>query len=321
MRYPNLNNPTLKTLRNKMHSGALKNVRSKTGKVVARTRHRESRRYGAAMNEANGISVHVYIRPGTPASAGPTVVTQIVDLYEFGVIGPGSEVWANLDVPNALWVLNDTSTFLRFVDVPTAGWVRMTQGSMVWARVANDTRKSATHGFSVDDMPMPMTDYDTVTVAFRNTDNAKMRAQFGAGHHPMHDYQVEYAGMRAVDLKANRQARRGPLAEPSMFARNHAGVRGLDLMACTTGPHMHKVIRENMDAFTTTIDVMDFDRIRAAQSKIGRVVEGITDPIAQKINALADIGPFVADVDEELLDAPADGLFTDDDEERVSAGF
>lgn len=52
-----------------------------------------------AMNQASGITVHAFIRPGTPASAGPVLVTQIVDLYEFGVIGPGSEVWANLDVP------------------------------------------------------------------------------------------------------------------------------------------------------------------------------------------------------------------------------
>ncbi len=255
----------------------------------------------AAMNEASGITVHAFIRPGTPASAGPVMVTQIVDLYEFGVIGAGSEVWANLDVPNALWVLSDTSTFVRFVDVPSAGWVRLTRSSIVWGRVANDTSRAPSHGFSVSDMPMPVRDYDTVTVVFRNSDSARMRAQFGAQHHAMHDFQIEHGMMRAVDLKSGSAFRTTSPAEPSQFSRNHAGVRGLDLMACSTGPHMHKVIRENLDAFTTVINTGEFGRIKAAQQKISQVAEGITDPIVQRISTLRDIGPFIAGTEEEAV--------------------
>lgn len=105
--------------------------------------------------------------------------------------------------------------------------------------------------------------------------------------------------MRAIDLKANVPSQRPPLAEPGQFARNHAGVRGLDLMACTTGPAMHKVIRENLDAFTTVIDTAEFARIKAAQQRISQVAEIITDPIVQSIAALRDIGPFIADSAEE----------------------
>ena len=256
-------------------------------------------------NPSSGVTVHAFIRPGTPASAGPSVVSQIVDLWEFGAIGPGSEVWANLDVPNALWVLSDTSTFLRFVDVPTAGWVRLTRESVVWGRVANDTTRSPSHGFSTADMPLSVQPYDTVTVMFRNSDPARMRAQFGGAHHAMHDFQIEHGMMRAVDLKTGGGHRRSPLAEPSMFSRNHAGVRGLDLMACSTGAHMHKVIRENLDAFTTVIDTSEFARIKVAQQKISSVAVGITDPIVQRISALPDIGPFLPDPDDDLVSAGA----------------
>lgn len=254
------------------------------------------------MSQPTGVTVHAFIRPGTPASAGPSVVTQIVDLYEFGVLGPGSEVWANLDVPNALWVLSDTSTFLRVVDVPSAGWVRLTRNSVVWGRVSNDTSRAPSHGFSIGDMPMAAQDHDTVTVVFRNTDPARMRAQFGAAHHAMHDYQIEHGMMRAIDLKLNGQQRRAAPGEPSQFSRNHAGVRGLDLMACTTGPAMHKVIRENLDAFTTTIDAAEFGRIKAAQQRISQIAEVITDPIVQRIAALRDIGPFIGDIDDDDQD-------------------
>lgn len=255
------------------------------------------------MSESTGVTVHAFIRPGTPASAGPAVVTQIVDLYEFGVLGPGSEVWANLDVPNALWVLSDTSTFLRVVDVPSAGWVRLTRNSVVWGRVSNDTSRSPSHGFSVADMPMSVQDYDTVTVVFRNTDTARMRAQFGAAHHAMRDFQIEHGMMRAVDLKLGSTQRRPGASPPSQFARNHAGVRGLDLMACTTGPAMHKVIRENLDAFTAVVDTAEFARIKAAQQRISQIAEVITDPIVQRINALRDVGPFMGEVDDDDDDA------------------
>lgn len=256
--------------------------------------------YGARMNHADtGVTVHAFIRPGTPASAGPAVVTQVVDLYEFGVIGPGSTVWCNLDVPNALWVLSDVSTFLRIVDVPTAGWVRLTHDSAVWGRVAIDTTRAPSHGFSTSDMPMSVQAHDTVTVAFRNTDSARMRAQFGGAHHAMHDFEIGRGMMRAIDLKAGGHQTKAAPNAPSQFSSNHAGVRGLDLMAATTGPHMHRVIRENLDAFTTVIDVAEFGRIKAAQQRISQIAEVITDPIVQRIAALKDVGPFTADNDDD----------------------
>lgn len=246
----------------------------------------------AMTNVDSGVTVHAFIRPGTPTSAGPAVVTQIVDLYEFGVIGPGSRVWCNLDVPNALWVLSDTSMYLTFVDVPVAGWVRLTTNSAVWGRVALDTSRAPSRGFSVRDMPMPVQPHDTVAVAFRNTDTAKMRAQFLGANHPMHDFEISHGMMRAIDLKSNGTARKTPPNPPVQFAANHAGVRGLDLMAATTGPNMHRVIRENLEAFTTVIEVSEFGRIKAAQQRISQIAEVITDPIVQRIAALRDIGPF-----------------------------
>ncbi|SIK22561.1 Uncharacterised protein [Mycobacteroides abscessus subsp. abscessus] len=146
---------------------------------------------------------------------------------------------------------------------------------------------------------MPAREHDTVAVAFRNTDTARMRAQFGAQHHAMHDFQIDHGSMRAIDLKANSIQRRPQLHTPTQFSRNHAGVRGLDLMACSTGPHMHKVIRENLESFTTFIGVDEFGRIKAAQQRISQVAEGITDPIVQKISSLRDIGPFLSDPEDD----------------------
>lgn len=267
---------------------------------MARSSPRHERRYGAAMSdETNGVTVYAFIRPGTPASAGPAVVSQIVDLYEFGVLGPGSKVWCNLDIPNALWVLSDVSTYLRFVDVPTAGWVRLTHETVVWGRVAIDTTRAPRHGFSVDDMSIDVQPHDTVTVALRNCDTARMRAQFGGTHHVMNNYEISHGRMRAIDLKTGGQAMKTPPGPPGQFAINHAGVRGLDLMAATTGPHMHKVIRENLEAFTALIDVANFGRIKAAQQRISQIAESITDPIVQRISTLPDVGPFDSGEDDE----------------------
>jgi hypothetical protein len=212
-------------------------------------------------------------------------------------------VWCNLDIPNALWVLSDISTFLRFVDVPTAGWVRLTHDSVVWGRVAADTTRSRSHGFSVTDMPLPVQTHDTVTVALRNTDTARMRAQFGGAHHAMHDYEITHGVMRAVDLKSGGRVSKMPPGEPGQFAFNHAGVRGLDLMAATTRPHRHKGIRENLDAFTSVVNTEEFGRIKAALQRISQIAEVITDPIVQRISSLRDIGPFTG--------------YDDDDEDPV----
>jgi hypothetical protein len=244
------------------------------------------------MSEDTGITIHAFIRPGTPSSAGPAVITQIVDLYNFGVISAGSKIWCNMDIPNALWVLSDISTFLRIVDVPTAGWVRLTRNSIAWGRIARDTSLNPSHGFSAADMPLPVQDHDTITVALRNTDPNRMRAQFGGTHHSMPNFEIARGMMRAIDLKHVGNFKREPLAEPSEFDVNHAGIRGLDLMSATTGPHMHRVIRQNIAAFTTTLLIEEFHKIQAAQNRIAQIAELITSPIVSSIAKLNDVGPF-----------------------------
>lgn len=255
------------------------------------------------MSEDTGITIHAFIRPGTPSSAGPAVITQIVDLYNFGVIGPGSKIWCNMDIPNALWVLADISTFLRIVDVPTAGWVRLTRNSAVWGRVARDTVANPSHGFSVVDMPLLVQEYDTITVALRNTDTHRMRAQFGGTHHAMPNFEISRGMMRAVDMKNIGTIKREPLEKPSEFDVNHAGIRGLDLMSATTGPHMHRVIRKNIEAFTTTLLVEEFHKIQGAQNRISQITESITSPIIANIAKLKDVGPF-GDYEDEDGDIP-----------------
>ncbi|MFZ2238075.1 MAG: hypothetical protein WAV90_00875 [Gordonia amarae] len=247
------------------------------------------------MTKDTGITVYAFIRPGTPSSAGPAVVTQIVDLYRFGAIGPGSKVWCNLDIPNALWVLSDCSTFLRIVDVPTAGWVRLTKNSVAWGRVAIETSRNPSHCFHTGDMPIPLQANDTVTVAFRNTDTHRMRSQFGGTNHAMSDFVAEHGSMRAIDLKMGGELTKRSLAAPTEFDVNHAGIRGLDLMSATTGPAMHRVIRNNLDAFTTTILADEFKDIQAAQRRITEITELITDPIVDRIAKLPDVGPFLAE--------------------------
>ncbi|BBY54191.1 hypothetical protein H7J07_06125 [Mycobacterium koreense] len=251
------------------------------------------------MNQDTGITVYAFIRPGTPSSAGPAVVTQIVDLYRFGAIGPGSKVWCNLDIPNALWVLSDRSSFLRIVDVPTAGWVRLTKNSVAWGRVAIETSRNPSHCFHTNDMPMALQPNDTVTVAFRNTDPKKMRSQFGGANHAMRDYVAEHGSMRAIDLKMGTDQTKQLRAVPTEFDINHAGIRGLDLMAATTGPAMHRIIRNNIEAFTTTILTDEFRDIQAAQKRISEITEMITDPIVDRISKLPDVGPFDDDDEDE----------------------
>lgn len=263
------------------------------------------------MSEDTGITIHAFIRPGTPPSAGPAVVMQIVDLYNFGIIGPGSKVWCNLDIPNALWLLSDVSTFLRIVDVPTAGWVRLTRNSAVWGRVARDTCAQASHGFAASDMPMPVQPYDTVTVAFRNSDTVRMRAQFGGKNHFMPNFEISHGMMRAIDLKQISDYRRDPLAQPCEFDINYAGIRGLDLMSASTGPHMHKIIRQNIAAFTTNLLVEEFRKIRAMQRNIAQVTEAITAPIIDNIAKIGDIGPFNGYDEDSDEDSSADTGATD----------
>jgi hypothetical protein len=64
---------------------------------------------------------------------------------------------------------------------------------------------------------------------------------------------------------------------------------------------MHKVIRENLDAFTSVVNTAEFGRIKAAQQRISQIAEVITDPIVQRISSLREIGPFVGydDADED----------------------
>lgn len=237
------------------------------------------------MTDDSAITLHAYLRPGTPSMAGVAAVAQIADLYESGQLGPGSRVWCNLDVPNALWVLSDISTFVRFVDVPTAGWVRLTKDSTAWARLADDTPGGAAIRYGVKDMPMPVQPHDTVTVAFVNTDPAPMRAQHTGRHHEMINREISHGMMRALDLKVTEC--REPPPPPSDWATGNAITRGLDLMACTSGPETHRVIRDNLDAYTTSIGAEELGRIKATRMRMSQIAEVITDPIAQRVAELA----------------------------------
>lgn len=245
------------------------------------------------MSESNyGVTAYFFIRPTTPSSARAAAYTQIVEMYESGLIGPGSTVWCNLDVPNGMWVLSDVSQFVRIIDVPTAGWVRITRSGVVWGRLALDTTKNPSHGFNISDMPMPRREYDTVTVAFRNADSTPLRAQFAGGHHPLIDGSIEHHGIRVVDLKTTGALKLPELGPADEFDRDHAGIRGLDLLACSTGPHMHRVIRKHRSAFKVVIDPSDFSRVKSLNSRIAKLAEEVTDPVVQQISQIAEIGSF-----------------------------
>ena len=102
----------------------------------------------------SGVRVHMYVAPSTPSAGPAQMLYQIMELWEFGVLGPGSRVWCNIDIPNAMWVLSDRSTFLRVIDVPSAGWVRLSTHELAWGRILNDVYKSDQPRFAVADMPI-----------------------------------------------------------------------------------------------------------------------------------------------------------------------
>ena len=238
------------------------------------------------------VTLHMFIRPGTPHAAAGAVVAQLAELFEFGIIGPGSSVWCNIEIPNALWILSDRATLLRIVDVPTAGWVRMSSTGASWGNVPKGITKTPGFVYSVMDTPIPAQHHDLITIAFRNADTRPMRAIFGGGVHEMVDYEITRGGMRAIDFKIGGVHHKGPLAAPTPFDANYAAVRGLDLMAATTGAAVHKVMRENLEAFTTVINIDEFDRIRAIQQRMAQVAEVIADPIIHRIAELEHIGPY-----------------------------
>lgn len=262
-----------------------------------------------AMTSHDGaVTLHMFIRPGTPASAGMPLLSQIAEMYEFGVLGPGSRVWCNLDIPNALWVLSDISTFLRIVDVPTAGWVRLSSNAASWGSVASNIARTPGYSFSTAHMPIEVQPHDTVTVAFRNTDTARMRAMFSQVTHHMDDFEITHKSLRVIDFKTGGFERKQPLGKPSEFDIHYAAVRGLDLLAATTGPAMHKVLRENLESFTAQIDVAEFDRIRSVQQRMAQIAEGVTDPIVQRIAKLEAVGPFQVYTDEDASGDSAVGV-------------
>lgn len=240
----------------------------------------------------SGVRVHMYVAPSTPSAGPAQMLYQIMELWEFGVLGPGSRVWCNIDIPNAMWVLSDRSTFLRVIDVPSAGWVRLSTHELAWGRILNDVYKSDQPRFAVADMPIAAEAHDTVTIAFRNNDTDPMRATFNNTTHDFSDFEITHRGRRAVDFKVGGLFRKSPLQEPSEFDRCHAMVRGVELMAASTGSAMHKVIRENLDAFTTAIGSEDFERMLSARQRMSQATERIVDPILQSIVELPEVGPF-----------------------------
>ena len=257
-------------------------------------------------SDTGDVRVHMYVAPNTPSAGPAQMLYQIMELWEFGVLGPGSRVWCNIDIPNAMWVLSDRSSFLRVIDVPSAGWVRLSPQEVVWGRVLNDVYKSDQPRFELRGMPIAPDPYDTVTVAFRNNDSEPMRATFSNATHTCVDFEIAHRGRRAIDFKMGGLVRKSALAEPTEFDRCHAMVRGVELMSASTGAAMHAVIRENLDAFTTTIGPEDFERMRSARQRMSQATERIVDPIMQSIVELPGIGPFNGYTDEDAFEPEED---------------
>ena len=252
----------------------------------------------ARMSNEAPVTLHAWICPGTPPGATTAVMAQLAELYEFGLIGPGSRVWYNADLPNAMWLLSDRSTFLRIVDVPAAGWVYVNADGAYWDRrqeSVQDTRRAGRPGLCLEAMPIPVQEHDQVTVAFRNFDPRGMRAKIGRDSLEFEDYEATYRRLRVVDFKIEGVGRKAPLAAPTEFDTSQASIRGLDLMAATTGPAMHKVIRENLAAFTTTIEPIDFAEYDVMRDRAIRYSERFTDPIQARIAGLDGVGPFALD--------------------------
>lgn len=249
----------------------------------------------------DGITLYAYTRADTPAAAGTLAVSQIADLYEFGLIGPGSSVWCNLEIPNAMWVLSDVSTYLQLIDVPFAGWARLTQKEVAWARAADDTGRTPSHTFGLADMPIPFQDNDICTVAYRNSDPEPMRAQFNGKHHHLDDFVIAHSNVRVVDLKTRGVGRRcTPIGQPSVIHSSHAMQRGLALLTagCTknsSGVARRRTIVENFEAFGTVISADDLNRIRALQQRLDQAAQSVTDPIIQRVSELKGFGPAQRD--------------------------
>jgi len=242
------------------------------------------------------ITLHMFARRDTPSLAGAAVTQQITELIEAGFLGAGSRVWCNLEIPNAMWVLSDCSTFLRIVDVPTAGWVRLTHSSAVWGRTAAATTQAPHHLLNTADLPIPVQPRDLVTVALRNADARLMRAIFDGCPQPVENLTVENRPMRAIDLKPCELVPHPRLREPSEYDRHYAAVRGLDLMAATE-PALHLQICENLDAFTSVIRPEDYERMRSARQRSAQASERIVDPIMQSVQELDFLEPAAADIE------------------------
>jgi hypothetical protein len=238
------------------------------------------------MTDDTAVTLHLFIRPGTPPGAAGPVVSQLAELFEFGLIGPGSRVWANLEVPGGMWILSDKSTFVRVVDVPVAGWVRLTRETAAWGRTHRATTESPRKLFSADELPMTLLDRDLITVALRNADPRRMRAVHTGAPQQMRDFEVVHGQMRAVDFKIGGFERKAPLKAPTERDTAHAVLRGIDLLTATEPPDAYGDIADNLDAFTVHIDVDEFERIRAVRQRAAQIAESVVDPIAYRVEQL-----------------------------------
>ena len=234
----------------------------------------------------SAVTVHMFVRPATPPDGVGIVMTQVAELWEFGLIGPGCRVWTNAEIPDCMWVLSDKSTFLRVVNVPTAGWIRLRHGSASWGRTYAATTKESRSVFSLEESPITLGDRDFVTIALRNADSTRMKAVFDGRPQPMLDYEATHGQLRAVDLKLGGFTRKAPLGQPRELDAAQAVLRGLDLLAATA-PDRYSAIADHLDAFTTTIDSDKFDRLLAAHMRLAQVCDGITEPILGRIAELA----------------------------------
>lgn len=239
------------------------------------------------------ITLRAFIRPGTPPSApGSTLIPTIGELYRFGLLGPGSQVWVNFDLPQTMWILSDRSSLLRIVDVPLAGHVRMTSKYMAWSLSYDQAVKSKSNGTARsgaripverDAMPVTLGGGDLMTVAFRNADPVPMRAAVANGSKVMENYEYSCYGMRAVDFKVGDIYSREPLASPPESEVYQAHARGMDLLCATSETRLHRKIHENIEALTVRLDPDILDRVKAQQDRINTITENVLAPAMQTL--------------------------------------